>query len=274
MQQYLDLLKKIKSSGDYKKDRTGTGTLSIFGYQMRFDLSKGFPMVTTKKLHLKSIIYELLWFLKGDTNISYLKENGVRIWNEWADEKGDLGPIYGFQWRNWNNDGIDQIKGVINSLKTNPDSRRLLVTAWNPSVLPDNNYSFSENIQNGKAALPPCHAFFQFYVSNSKLSCQLYQRSADVFLGVPFNIASYSLLTMMIAQVCNLEIGEFIHTFGDVHIYSNHLEQVEIQLKRKPKKLPRIKINPDIDDVFNFTFDDFELIDYNPHPAIKAVVSI
>ena len=274
MQQYLDLLKKIKSSGIYKKDRTGTGTLSIFGDQMRFDLSKGFPMVTTKKLHLKSIIYELLWFLKGDTNISYLKENGVRIWNEWADEKGDLGPIYGFQWRNWNNDGIDQIKGVINSLKTNPDSRRLLVTAWNPSVLPDNNYSFSENIQNGKAALPPCHAFFQFYISNSKLSCQLYQRSADVFLGVPFNIASYSLLTMMIAQVCKLEVGEFIHTFGDVHIYSNHLDQVEIQLKRKPKKLPRIKINPDIDDVFNFTFDDFELIDYNPHPAIKAVVSI
>ena len=274
MQQYLDLLKKIKSSGIIKKDRTGTGTHSIFGYQMRFDLSKGFPMVTTKKLHLKSIIYELLWFLKGDTNISYLKENGVRIWNEWADEKGDLGPIYGFQWRNWNNDGIDQIKGVINSLKTNPDSRRLLVTAWNPSVLPDNNYSFSENIQNGKAALPPCHAFFQFYVSNSKLSCQLYQRSADVFLGVPFNIASYSLLTMMIAQVCKLEVGEFIHTFGDVHIYSNHLDQVEIQLKRKPKKLPRIKINPDIDDVFNFTFDDFELIDYNPHPAIKAVVSI
>ena len=274
MQQYLDLVKKIKSSGNYKKDRTGTGTLSIFGYQMRFDLSKGFPMVTTKKLHLKSIIYELLWFLKGDTNISYLKENGVRIWNEWADEKGDLGPIYGFQWRNWNNDGIDQIKGVINSLKTNPDSRRLLVTAWNPSVLPDNNYSFSENIQNGKAALPPCHAFFQFYVSNSKLSCQLYQRSADVFLGVPFNIASYSLLTMMIAQVCKLEVGEFIHTFGDVHIYSNHLDQVEIQLKRKPKKLPRIKINPDINDVFNFTFDDFELIDYNPHPAIKAVVSI
>ena len=274
MQQYLDLLKKIKSSGIYKKDRTGTGTLSIFGDQMRFDLLKGFPMVTTKKLHLKSIIYELLWFLKGDTNISYLKENGVRIWNEWADEKGDLGPIYGFQWRNWNNDGIDQIKGVINSLKTNPDSRRLLVTAWNPSVLPDNNYSFSENIQNGKAALPPCHAFFQFYVSNSKLSCQLYQRSADVFLGVPFNIASYSLLTMMIAQVCNLEVGEFIHTFGDVHIYSNHLEQVNIQLKRKPKKLPRIKINTDIDDIFKFTFDDFELVDYNPHPPIKAAVSI
>ena len=274
MQQYLDLLEKIKSSGDFKKDRTGTGTLSIFGYQMRFDLSKGFPMVTTKKLHLKSIIYELLWFLKGDTNISYLKENGVRIWNEWADEKGDLGPIYGFQWRNWNNDGIDQIKGVINSLKTNPDSRRLLVTAWNPSVLPDNNYSFSENIQNGKAALPPCHAFFQFYVSNSKLSCQLYQRSADVFLGVPFNIASYSLLTMMIAQVCDLKIGEFIHTFGDVHIYSNHFEQVNIQLKRRPKSLPKIKINSSIKNIFEFTFDDFELFDYNPHPAIKAEVSI
>ena len=274
MQQYLDLLKKIKSSGDFKKDRTGTGTLSVFGYQMRFDLSKGFPMVTTKKLHLKSIIYELLWFLKGDTNISYLKENGVRIWNEWADEKGDLGPVYGFQWRNWNNDGIDQIKEVINSIKTNPNSRRLLVTAWNPSVLPDNNYSFSENIKKGKAALPPCHAFFQFYISNSKLSCQLYQRSADVFLGVPFNIASYSLLTMMVAQVCNLEIGEFIHTLGDVHIYSNHLEQVEIQLKRKPKKLPTIKINTDVDDIFEFTFDDFELIDYNPHPPIKAAVSI
>ena len=259
---------------DYKIDRTGTGTYSMFGYQMRFDLSKGFPMVTTKKLHLKSIIYELLWFLKGDTNISYLKENGVRIWNEWANEKGDLGPIYGFQWRNWNNEGIDQIKEIIESLKTNHDSRRLLVSAWNPSVLPDNNQSFSKNIQNGKAALPPCHAFFQFYVSNSKLSCQLYQRSADVFLGVPFNIASYSLLTMMIAQVCNLKIGEFIHTFGDVHIYSNHLEQVDIQLKRKPKSLPKIKINSSIDNIFKFTFDDFELVDYDPHPAIKAAVSV
>ena len=274
MQQYLDLLKKIKTSGDFKKDRTGTGTLSIFGYQMRFDLSKGFPMVTTKKLHLKSIIYELLWFLKGDTNISYLNENGVKIWNEWANDKGDLGPIYGFQWRNWNNEGIDQIESVINSLKTNPNSRRLLVTAWNPSVLPDNSSSFSENIENGKAALPPCHAFFQFYVSNSKLSCQLYQRSADVFLGVPFNIASYSLLTMMIAQVCDLKIGEFIHTFGDVHIYSNHFEQVNIQLKRRPKSLPKIKINSSIKNIFEFTFDDFELFDYNPHPAIKAEVSI
>ena len=274
MQQYLDLLRKVKSSGCFKKDRTGTGTISMFGYQMRFDLSKGFPMVTTKKLHLKSIIYELLWFLKGDTNISYLKENGVRIWNEWANEKGDLGPIYGFQWRNWNNEGIDQIKEIIDSLKTNPDSRRLLVSAWNPSVLPDNSQSFSKNIQNGKAALPPCHAFFQFYVSNSKLSCQLYQRSADVFLGVPFNIASYSLLTMMIAQVCDLKIGEFIHTFGDVHIYSNHLEQVDIQLKRKPKSLPKIKINSSIDNIFKFTFDDFELVDYDPHPAIKAAVSV
>jgi len=274
MQQYLNLLRKIKNSGDYKIDRTGTGTYSMFGYQMRFDLSKGFPMVTTKKLHLKSIIYELLWFLKGDTNISYLEENGVRIWNEWANDKGDLGPIYGFQWRNWNNEGIDQIKGIIDSLKTNPNSRRLLVTAWNPSVLPDNSQSFSTNIQNGKAALPPCHAFFQFYVSNSKLSCQLYQRSADVFLGVPFNIASYSLLTMMVAQVSGLEIGEFIHTFGDVHIYSNHIEQVDLQLKRKPKKLPKIKINNSIDDIFKFTFDDFELIDYNPYPAIKASVSV
>ena len=274
MQQYLDLLKKIKTSGDFKKDRTGTGTISIFGHQMRFDLSKGFPMVTTKKLHLRSIIYELLWFLKGDTNISYLNENGVKIWNEWANDKGDLGPIYGFQWRNWNNEGIDQIESVINSLKTNPNSRRLLVTAWNPSVLPDNSSSFSENIENGKAALPPCHAFFQFYVSNSKLSCQLYQRSADVFLGVPFNIASYSLLTMMIAQVCDLKIGEFIHTFGDVHIYSNHFDQVNIQLKRRPKSLPKIKINSSIKNIFEFTFDDFELFDYNPHPAIKAEVSI
>lgn len=274
MQQYLDLLKKIKSSGDYKKDRTGTGTLSIFGYQMRFDLSKGFPMVTTKKLHLKSIIYELLWFLKGDTNISYLIENGVRIWNEWADEKGNLGPIYGFQWRNWNNDGIDQIKGVINSLKTNPDSRRLLVTAWNPSVLPDNNYSFSENIQNGKAALPPCHAFFQFYVSNSKLSCQLYQRSADVFLGVPFNIASYALLTEMIAHVCNLKAGDFVHTFGDAHIYKDHFDQMELQLKREPRTLPELKINKKVESIFDFKFEDFEVINYDAHPHIKGKVSV
>ena len=274
MKQYLDLLKHINENGVEKTDRTGTGTKSVFGYQMRFDLSEGFPLVTTKKIHLKSLIHELLWFLKGSTNIDYLQENGVRIWNEWANENGDLGPIYGFQWRNWNNEGIDQIKEVINSIKTNPNSRRHLVTAWNPSVLPDNGLSFSKNIQCGKAALPPCHAFFQFYVSNSKLSCQLYQRSADVFLGVPFNIASYSLLTIMVAQVCGLEIGEFIHTLGDVHIYSNHLDQVNLQLKRKPKKLPKIKINKAIKDIFEFTFDDFELIDYNPHPAIKAAVSI
>ena len=274
MQQYLDLLRKVKNSGDFKKDRTGTGTISMFGYQMRFDLSKGFPMVTTKKLHLKSIIYELLWFLKGDTNISYLKENGVRIWNEWANEKGDLGPIYGFQWRNWNNQGIDQIKGVINSLKTNPNSRRLLVTAWNPSVLPDNSHSFSQNIQNGKAALPPCHAFFQFYVSNSKLSCQLYQRSADVFLGVPFNIASYALLTTMIAQVTNYIPGDFIHTFGDVHLYSNHVEQVQEQLSRSPKKLPTIKLNSKITSIFDFKYGDFELIGYDPHPLIKGKVAV
>ena len=274
MIQYLDLLKNVFDNGIIKKDRTGVGTKSIFGWQMKFNLRKGFPLLTTKKLHIKSIIYELLWFVKGDTNIKYLNENNVHIWDDWANDKGDLGPIYGFQWRNWNNEGIDQIKSVINSLKTNPNSRRLLVTAWNPSVLPDNSSSFSENIENGKAALPPCHAFFQFYVSNSKLSCQLYQRSADVFLGVPFNIASYSLLTMMIAQVCDLKIGEFIHTFGDVHIYSNHFDQVNIQLKRRPKSLPKIKINSSIKNIFEFTFDDFELFDYNPHPAIKAEVSI
>ena len=274
MKQYLDLLRYVESNGVKKDDRTGTGTKSIFGYQMRFDLSKGFPLVTTKKIHVKSVIHELLWFLKGSTNISYLQENGVRIWNEWANEKGDLGPIYGHQWRNWNSDGVDQINEVIETLKINPDSRRMLVSAWNPSVLPNPNLSFDENISNQKAALPPCHAFFQFYVSNNKLSCQLYQRSADVFLGVPFNIASYALLTMMVAQVCNYKPGDFIHTFGDVHIYSNHLEQVEIQLKRKPKKLPTIKINTDVDDIFEFTFDDFELIDYNPHPPIKAAVSI
>ena len=274
MQQYLDLLRKVKSSGDFKKDRTGTGTISMFGYQMRFDLSKGFPMVTTKKLHLKSIIYELLWFLKGDTNISYLKENGVRIWNEWANEKGDLGPIYGFQWRNWNNEGIDQIKEIIDSLKTNPESRRLLVSAWNPSVLPDNNQSFSKNIQNGKAVLPPCHAFFQFYVSNSKLSCQLYQRSADVFLGVPFNIASYSLLTMMIAQVCNLKPKEFILTLGDAHLYHNHLDQAKLQLEREPKKLPSLEINKDVKDLFDFSYEDFKIQEYDPHPAISAPIAV
>jgi thymidylate synthase len=274
MQQYLDLIRHIQAEGVEKTDRTGTGTKSVFGYQMRFDLSKGFPMVTTKKLHLKSIIHELLWFLKGDTNIGYLQENGVRIWNEWADEKGNLGPVYGYQWRNWNGEEIDQIKDIIHTLKKTPDSRRMLVSAWNPSVMPDTSKSFSENVANNKAALPPCHAFFQFYVADGKLSCQLYQRSADVFLGVPFNIASYALLTLMIAQVCGLKAGDFVHTFGDAHIYSNHEEQIKLQLSRKPKKLPTIKINPEIKDIFEFTFDDFELIDYDPFPLIKGAVAI
>ena len=274
MKQYLDLIKHVQENGTLKEDRTGTGTKSVFGYQMRFDLSKGFPMVTTKKLHLKSIIYELLWFLKGATNIDYLKENGVKIWDAWANENGDLGPVYGHQWRNWNSEGIDQITEVINTIKTNPDSRRMLVTAWNPSVLPDTSISFSENVANGKAALPPCHAFFQFYVTDGKLSCQLYQRSADIFLGVPFNIASYALLTMMMAQVCGLGYGDFIHTFGDAHIYSNHSEQVALQLSREPKELPQMKINPNIKNIFDFTFEDFTLVNYNPHPHIKGAVSV
>ena len=274
MKAYHDLLKHILENGTQKTDRTGTGTKSVFGYQMRFDLSEGFPMVTTKKVHLKSIIYELLWFLKGDTNIKYLTENGVRIWNEWADKNGDLGPVYGHQWRNWNSEGIDQIKELINTLKTNPDSRRMLVSAWNPSVMPDTSKPFSENVANGKAALPPCHAFFQFYVADNKLSCQLYQRSADVFLGVPFNIASYALLTMMVAQVCDLEVGDFVHTFGDVHIYSNHQEQVDLQLSRDFRPLPTMKINPKIKHIDDFTFEDFELIGYDPHPTIKAPVAV
>jgi thymidylate synthase len=274
MQQYLDLIRHIQTNGIQKTDRTGTGTKSVFGYQMRFDLSKGFPMVTTKKLHLKSIIHELLWFLKGDTNIQYLQENGVRIWNEWADEKGNLGPVYGHQWRNWNDEEIDQIKDILETLKSSPDSRRMLVSAWNPSVMPDTSKSFAENVANNKAALPPCHAFFQFYVANGKLSCQLYQRSADVFLGVPFNIASYALLTMMMAQVCNLKAGDFVHTFGDAHIYSNHEDQIKLQLSRIPKSLPTIKMNPKIKDLFEFTFEDFELTDYNPHPLIKGTVAI
>lgn len=283
MKQYHDLVKHVLANGNQKGDRTGTGTKSVFGYQMRFDLSKGFPMVTTKKLHLKSIIYELLWFLKGDTNIKYLTENGVRIWNEWADEHGDLGPVYGHQWRNWNSDGIDQIKEIVETLKNNPNSRRMLVSAWNPSVLPDASKSFSENVANGKAALPPCHAFFQFYVSSpglskgeekGKLSCQLYQRSADIFLGVPFNIASYALFTMMMAQVCGYGPGEFIHTFGDAHIYNNHLEQLELQLSREPRPLPKMILNPDVKDIFDFTFEDFTLMGYNPHPHIKGVVAI
>jgi thymidylate synthase len=274
MKQYHDLLKHVLEKGNQKGDRTGTGTLSVFGYQMRFDLAEGFPMVTTKKLHLKSIVHELLWFLKGDTNIDYLKENGVRIWNEWADANGDLGPVYGHQWRNWNDDGIDQIKQVISSLKTNPNSRRMLVTAWNPSVLPDTSKTFAENVADGNAALPPCHAFFQFYVADGKLSLQLYQRSADIFLGVPFNIASYALFTMMVAQVCGYEAGEFIHTFGDAHIYNNHMEQVELQLSRAPKPLPKMLLNPEVKDIFEFTFEDFTLVDYHPYPHIKGVVAV
>lgn len=264
MQQYHDLLRHILENGTEKKDRTGTGTLSVFGYQMRFDLQKGFPLVTTKKVHLKSIIYELLWFLRGETNIAYLKEHGVSIWDEWADENGELGPVYGKQWRNWEGkDGvvIDQVTDLIKQIKTNPDSRRLIISAWNVADLP-------------KMALMPCHNMFQFYVADGKLSCQLYQRSADVFLGVPFNIASYALLTMMIAQVCDLEPGDFVHTFGDVHIYSNHLEQVNLQLSRSPFPLPVMKLNPAVKDIFNFKFEDFILENYQCHPAIKAPVAV
>lgn len=264
MQQYLDLLQHILDNGVEKSDRTGTGTKSCFGYQMRFDLQKGFPLVTTKKLHLKSIIYELLWFLKGETNIKYLKDHGVGIWDEWADENGELGPVYGKQWRSWASVGgktIDQISDVINQIKKNPDSRRLIVNAWNVADL-------------SKMALMPCHTMFQFYVANGKLSCQLYQRSADVFLGVPFNIASYALLTMMMAQVCDLQPGEFIHTFGDVHIYNNHLEQVNLQLSRKPFPLPTMKLNPAIKNIFDFQFEDFTLENYQFHPAIKAPVAV
>ena len=274
MKQYHDLVKHVLANGNEKSDRTGTGTKSVFGHQMRFDLSEGFPMVTTKKLHLKSIIHELLWFLKGDTNIKYLQENGVRIWNDWADDNGDLGPVYGHQWRNWNNEEIDQISEIVTTLKNNPDSRRMLVSAWNPSVMPDTSKPFSENVANGKAALPPCHAFFQFYVANGKLSCQLYQRSADIFLGVPFNIASYALFTMMMAQVCGYEAGDFVHTFGDAHIYSNHYEQLELQLSRDIRPLPKMLLNPDVKDIFGFKFDDFTLVDYNPHPHIKGAVAV
>ena len=274
MKQYHDLLKYVLENGTQKGDRTGTGTKSVFGYQMRFNLSEGFPMVTTKKLHLKSIIYELLWFINGDTNIDYLQNNGVRIWNEWADENGDLGPVYGAQWRNWNGDGIDQITELIHQIKNNPNSRRLMVSAWNPSVLPDTSVSFSQNVAEGKAALPPCHAFFQFYVSEGKLSCQLYQRSADIFLGVPFNIASYALFTLMVAQVCGLEPGEFVHTFGDAHIYNNHFEQIELQLSRELRPLPQMKLNPEVKDIFSFTFEDFSLENYDPHPHIKGQVAV
>ncbi len=274
MKQYHDLIKHVLEHGTDKGDRTGTGTRSVFGYQMRFDLNEGFPLVTTKKIHLKSIIHELLWFIKGDTNIKYLQDHGVRIWNEWADKNGDLGPVYGHQWRNWNSESIDQLSEVIQSIKNNPNSRRMIVSAWNPSVLPDTSKSFAENVSNGKAALPPCHAFFQFYVTDGKLSCQLYQRSADIFLGVPFNIASYALLTMMIAQVCDLGYGDFIHTFGDAHIYKNHFEQIELQLSRDFRPLPEMKINPEVKSIFDFKFEDFELINYNPHPHIKGKVAV
>ena len=264
MQQYLDLMTRVMNEGTLKEDRTGTGTKSVFGHQMRFDLSKGFPCITTKKLHLKSIIHELLWFLKGDTNIKYLKENGVRIWDEWADENGDLGHVYGYQWRNWpapNGKHIDQIRQVIETLENNPDSRRIIVSAWNVGEIE-------------QMALPPCHAFFQFYVANKRLSCQLYQRSADIFLGVPFNIASYALLTMMIAQVCNLKLGDFVHTLGDAHIYTNHFEQVKLQLTRECKTLPTMEINPSVKDIFNFKYEDFELKNYEPHPKIMASMNV
>ena len=274
MKQYLDLIQHVIDNGVTKEDRTGTGTRSVFGYQMRFDLNEGFPMVTTKKLHLKSIIHELLWFLKGDTNIGYLNDNGVKIWDAWANDNGDLGPVYGFQWRNWNGEGIDQISELVETIKTNPDSRRMIISAWNPSVLPDTSVSFEENVASGKAALPPCHAFFQFYVSEGKLSCQLYQRSADIFLGVPFNIASYALLTMMLAQVTDLGYGDFIHTFGDAHIYSNHMDQIRLQLSRDPRPLPQMILNPEVKNIFEFTYKDFNLVNYNPHPHIKGAVSV
>lgn len=274
MQAYLDLLHHVIQNGTQKGDRTGTGTISVFGYQMRFDLSEGFPLMTTKKLHLKSIIHELLWFLKGETNIKYLQENGVKIWDDWADSNGDLGPVYGSQWRNWNGEGIDQIAELIDTIQTNPNSRRMLVSAWNPSVLPDTSISFAANVAHGKAALPPCHAFFQFYVADGKLSCQMYQRSCDIFLGVPFNIASYALLTLMIAQVTGLKPGDFVHVLGDAHIYNNHLEQVQLQLTREPRHLPTMKINPDVTDIFDFKFEDFELTGYEPHPHISGKISV
>ena len=264
MKQYLDLLSRVLAEGTEKSDRTGTGTISVFGHQMRFNLEEGFPCLTTKKLHLKSIIHELLWFLQGDTNVKYLQDNGVRIWNEWADENGDLGHIYGYQWRSWpkpDGTSLDQISQVVHDIKHSPNSRRLIVSAWNAGDI--------ENM-----ALPPCHALFQFYVANGKLSCQLYQRSADTFLGVPFNIASYALLTMMMAQVCGLKPGEFVHTLGDTHIYLNHIEQVKLQLTREPRALPRMEINPDVKNIFDFKYEDFTLYDYNPHPHIKGAISV
>ena len=264
MKQYLNLMQKVLDEGQKKSDRTGTGTLSIFGHQMEFDLSEGFPLVTTKKVHLKSIVHELIWFLQGSTNISYLKENGVSIWDEWADENGDLGPVYGAQWRSWpdgNNGTIDQIQNLIQGIKTNPDSRRHIVSAWNPALVDE-------------MALPPCHSLFQFYVADGELSCQLYQRSADIFLGVPFNIASYALLTHMVAHVCNLKAKKFVHTFGDAHLYLNHLEQAKLQLSRDTKLLPQLKLNSDVKNIFDFKFEDFEVINYDPHPHIKGKVSV
>lgn len=264
MEQYHRLMQTVLDNGTFKNDRTGTGTYSIFGYQMRFDLAEGFPLVTTKKVHLRSIIHELLWFLKGETNIRYLKDNGVRIWDEWADENGELGPVYGHQWRSWPaNDGgtIDQIAQLIDMIRKNPDSRRLIVTAWNPADV-------------DRMALPPCHSLFQFYVAGGRLSCQLYQRSADIFLGVPFNIASYALLTLMVAQVCGLQPGDFVHTFGDAHLYANHLEQAKLQLSRDARPLPQMKLNPEVKDIFGFTFEDFTLENYDPHPHIKAEVAV
>ena len=277
MKQYLDLLYRVRQFGDFKGDRTGTGTWSLFGHQMRFDLRQGFPLVTTKKVHLKSVIHELLWFIAGDTNTDYLKRNGVKIWDEWADERGELGPVYGYQWRSWPaSDGrhIDQLSQVVEQIKNNPNSRRIIVSAWNPADLPDETVSPQENVAAGRMALAPCHALFQFYVCDGRLSCQLYQRSADIFLGVPFNIASYALLTMMIAQVCELELGEFIHTLGDAHLYTNHLEQADEQLTRTPFELPSITLNPDIRDLFAFTYEDFTLNDYEHHPHIKAPISV
>jgi thymidylate synthase len=277
MKQYLDLMRHVRDAGVQKGDRTGTGTRSVFGYQMRFDLQEGFPLVTTKKLHLRSIIHELLWFLKGETNIAYLKENGVKIWDEWATEDGDLGPVYGYQWRNWPLPGgghIDQIAQLVEQIKQTPNSRRLIVSAWNVADLPDESISPQVNVAQNRMALAPCHAFFQFYVADGRLSCQLYQRSADIFLGVPFNIASYALLTMMMAQVCGLQPGEFIHTLGDAHLYSNHMEQVETQLSREPHALPTMQINPDVDSIFDFCFEDFELVDYQSHEHIKAPIAV
>jgi thymidylate synthase len=277
MKQYLDLMRHVLETGHQKTDRTGTGTISVFGYQMRFDLSQGFPLITTKKCHLRSIIHELLWFLQGETNIRYLKENGVSIWDEWATADGELGPVYGAQWRSWqgpNGEVIDQIAQLISDIKRTPDSRRLLVSAWNPAVLPDTRLSPKDNAAAGKQALPPCHTLFQFYVNDGKLSCQLYQRSADILLGVPFNIASYALLTLMVAQVCDLTPGDFVHTFGDAHLYLNHLEQVKLQLSREPYPMPQMQLNPAVKDIFGFTINDFTLQNYQAHPHIKAPVAI